>query len=82
MIIVEIYVPSLDKSYDFKLNEDVVVSVIIEEVNSVICQKEQCSVEGKGNNFLLLKTDTNQVLSMNLSLFENDIKAGDVLILV
>ena len=29
MIIVEIYVPSIDRTYDFKLNEDVVLSIVI-----------------------------------------------------
>ena len=35
MIVAEIYVPVLDVSYDFKLDENVPTGVVIEEINSV-----------------------------------------------
>ena len=46
MIVAEIYVPVLDASYDFKLDENVPTGVVIEEIASVICQKEQCEIGG------------------------------------
>lgn len=82
MIIAEVFIPSLDKSYDFKLNGDVIVSVLIEEISSVICQKEQCEITGDKNNLMLFKEEGKQILSMGLSLYENGIKTGDKLILV
>ncbi|HCI60430.1 glutamyl-tRNA amidotransferase [uncultured Ruminococcus sp.] len=82
MIIVEIYVPSIDRTYDFKLNEDVVLSIVIEEITSVICQREKCSITGEKNDFLLLRAESNSILSKSLSLYENDVKTGDKLILV
>ena len=82
MIIVEVSVPCIDKTYDFKLNEDIILSVIIDEIASVICQKEQCEITGEKSDFMLFKAETNQALSMNLSLFENDVKSGNKLILV
>lgn len=81
-MIVEICVPCIDKTYDFKLNEDVVLSVVIDEITSVMCQKEQCRIEGDKSNFMLFKPDEGQTLSMNLSLFENGVKTGDSLMLV
>lgn len=80
MIIVEVYVPSLDKTYDFKLNENVLTSIIVDEISAVICQKEQCAITGKDNGFMLFDKENENILSMENSLFENRIKTGSVLI--
>ncbi len=82
MIISEIYVPILDKRYEFRLNEDVLVCWIIEEIVSVICQKEQFDLPEIKNKFLLYKSETMQILSNNLSLYENGINTGDLMVLV
>lgn len=82
MIIVEIYVPSVDKTYEFKLNEDVAVNVAVDEISSVICQKEQCSVKGDKTQLMLFRCESEQTLSMNLSLYENGVQSGDRLMLV
>lgn len=82
MIIAEIYVPSVDKVYEFKLNEDTALYVVIEEIISVICQKEQCGIRGDKSDFMLFKSESSQILSMNLSLYENGVQSGDRLILV
>lgn len=82
MIIIEIFVPSVDKIYEFKLNEDVSVGVAIDEISSVICQKEQCAVLGDKSQFMLVRTESRQILSMGLSLYENGVQSGDRLILV
>lgn len=81
MIITEIYVPALDKSYDFKINEDILTAFVIEEIVSVICQREQCSLSGNKGDIMLFKKENSQVLSMGLSLYENGIKTGDKLLL-
>lgn len=82
MIIAEVFVPSIDKTYDFKFDEDVIVSVVAEEIGAIICQKEQCNVLGDKDNIMLFKAETNQILSMGLSLYENGIKTGDRLMFV
>ena len=40
MILVDITVPALDNTYDFRLDEDATVAEIMDEVVSMICQKE------------------------------------------
>lgn len=82
MILVEIFVPSLDKTYEFKLNEDVAVSVVIEEISSVICQKEQCDVEGNRAELILVLCEKQLILSSGLSLYENGVQSGDRLFLL
>lgn len=82
MIIVEVHALSLGRTYEFKLNEDVAANVIIEEISSVICQKEQCAVKGERSELLLVLCDKQQILSSNLSLYENGVQSGDRLMLV
>ena len=75
MIIVEVFVPAIDNIYEFRLNEDVAVNVVIEEIISVICQKERA-------DFLRVLSGKQQVLSSNLSLYENGVQSGDRLIML
>ncbi len=82
MIITEVYVPSIDKSYEFKMNEDVSACIVMDEIVSVICQKEQCAVKGDKSQLMLLKLRDSQVISLNLTLYENGVESGDRLILV
>lgn len=81
MIIVEIYVPYLDKKYEFKLNEDVAVSDVIDDICSVISEKEQISVAKGKDKMMLFNTDRGSVLSCEKSLYESNISNGDKLIL-
>lgn len=80
MIITEIYVPALDVSYDFKLDENVRTNVAVEEIAGVICQKEQCKIKGDKTGFMLFKASSQQILAMNLTLYENGVQTGDSLI--
>ena len=82
MILVNIFIPLIDKEYEFKLNEDVPVYWSIEEVSALICQKEQFTLPSNTQKFMLYKIECSQTLSVSLSLYENDIKNGDRLILV
>lgn len=82
MIVAEIYVPVLDVSYDFKLDENVPTGVVIEEIASVICQKKQCEIGGDKTQFMLFKVENRQSLSANLTLYENGVTTGDSLVFV
>ena len=72
----------MDKTYEFKLNEDVTVSVATDEIASVICQKEQCAVKGDKAKLMLVKPESGQLLSPGLTLYENGVLSGDRLMLV
>lgn len=82
MIITEIFVPSFEKKYEFKLNENVPVAMVIDELVSIISQYERCEFLGEGQTFVLLSSDKAQILSNVLTLFENDVKTGENLILI
>lgn len=81
-MIVEIYVPALDKEYEFLLDNNAVTSIVTDEITSVICEKEQCEIAGESENLMLFHVPTGKKLIQNLSLYENGVIAGDRLILV
>ena len=41
MILVDVYVPVMDEIYDFYLDEDVEIGLLIPQIAESICQKEQ-----------------------------------------
>ena len=82
MILVDVTVPSLEKIFEFKLNEDVPVSIVTDEIISVVCQKEKCGLQGDKNNMMLLKLENREILDMDRSLYQNNVNTGDNLILV
>lgn len=82
MIVVEIIVPSVGGSYEFKLNEDVSVSLIIDEMCSVICEREQYAMFADTSDMMLFNADTGVQLAKSLSLYENNIDNGSKLMLV
>lgn len=82
MILVEIVVPSTDGSYEFKLNEDVPVGVLLEEICSVVSEKEQCSQSSDKGSLILFNYQKKAELSPNMTLYENGITTGDKLFLL
>ena len=82
MLVVEIFLPSIGRTYECKLNEDIATHIVIEEISSVICQKEQCEINGNRADLIMVLCEKQQVLSSNLSLYENGVQSGDRLMLV
>lgn len=82
MVTVDIYVPVLDKTYDFKLDEDALIKVLIEEMVEMVGQKEQSKIEGNINTAMLVIPESRTILSRSTTLKEMGIHTGDKLILV
>ena len=82
MIIVEIYVPVTDGTYECKLNEDVPVGVLLEELCAVVSEKEQCPVSDIKDKMMLFNYRKKSALSNNMTLFESGISTGDRLVLL
>lgn len=79
---VEVIVPVLGKEYEFLLDDNTIVSVAVDEIVSVICEKEQCESEIKPGELMLFHMPSRSKLIGNLSLYENGVISGDRLILV
>ena len=46
MIMADVYVPSIGRQYDFSLDEQATIGLLIPEIAEVICQKENCTLGG------------------------------------
>lgn len=82
MIVVDLFVPSVYKNYNFQLDENVSINLIIEEIVEMICQKENSGIMGNVNNLLLCDKQTERVLDKNKTLSECRIVTGSNLMLV
>lgn len=82
MILVDVTVPSVEKTYDFNLDENARIGLVIEEIAGMICQKEHCAITGDRENLLLCKYEGQVVLDKATTLRENGLSNGGRLLLV
>lgn len=82
MILVDVYVPSMDRVYNFNLDEDSSIQVIIDEISDLICKKEHSTLEGEQERFVMGSIDQCINFLPTCSLREYQIHNGDRLILV
>ena len=82
MILVDIYVPSVDKTYDFQLNEQIPVSMVIEEIGEMIGQKEHATLKGNASDLTLCSYVSRTVLNREKTLEQEGIVTGNRLLLV
>ena len=82
MILVDIYVPSVDREYDFGLDEKARIAGIIEEVASMVSQKEQCDLKGSADALLLCSMQDKGILPREKTLEQCQIRNGSRLMLV
>lgn len=82
MVLVDIYVPSIDKTYDFQLNDAVQIEDLIDEISEMIGNKEQTEIVGDVSKLQLYDKRNEHILSKKASLSEYGIKNGDNLIFI
>ena len=82
MILVDVYVPSVDNVYDFQLDEDSPIYLIVEEIGELIGQKEHSNIVGNIENLLLCSYKDKRILPKDSTLALCGIQTGNSLILV
>lgn len=82
MVMVDIYVPSVNSVYDFQFDENTLVSNIIDEVSELIEQKEHCAVVGSREDLVLCLRNSRQILPVYKTLAECGVRTGNSMILV
>ena len=82
MMVVDISVPGVDQTYDFNVDENAKISLLLEELVGMICQKEQCTLSGNIKELLLVSLTRNQILNPGLTLLHYKIGQGERLMLV
>lgn len=82
MILIDVYVPSVSKHYEFRVNEKEKIAVIITELAELICQKEQCRFSGNKEDLLLCLYQMNAIMSNEMTLYDYGVTDGGQVILV
>ena len=82
MIMADVYVPSIGRQYEFSLDERARIDHLIPEIAEVICQKENCSLGGDPEEFMLCLMNTRQILDRDKCLGSYGIGNGYSLLLV
>lgn len=63
MIIVDVYVPVYEKTYDMEIDEGLGIAMVIEEMATIICQKESSKMGGNVSELCLCDVRSKQILS-------------------
>lgn len=82
MIVVDVYVPVLNKTYDFGIEPETPVASAIEEIVEMISQREQYILSDDGQKFMLCCEDSQRILPPQSTIASNRIKTGNRLILI
>lgn len=82
MVLVDVYVPSVDKEYDFNLDTKTPVEIIVAEIGEMVGQKEHCNIVGNVENLMLCDRDRNTILPRKNTLEECAVVTGSRLLLV
>ena len=82
MIMVDVYVPAVDREYDFCLNQNVEISLIIEEISEMIAYKEHSRIVGRVEELMLCDRENGRILADNKTLYACQIQTGSKLMLV
>ena len=82
MILVDVYVPALGNTYDFKLDEEEKIGIIIEEISELVGQKEHSGIVGEIDDLMLCLQGDQKILPRNMTLNEAGVLNGSSLILL
>lgn len=81
MILVDVYIPAVEQTYDFRLEETCRPDVIIGEICEMVEQREQLPAD-EGERFLLFDASLRRALPYDRTLEESGVIDGHLLILV
>lgn len=82
MIMVDVYVPAVDETYGFRLDENVKILSLIQEMREMMCRKYKSIVDEGEDAFMLCTLEGKRVLSNHTTLAQNAIANGERLMLV
>lgn len=80
MIYVDVYVPIIDKVYDFNLDENATVAILIDEIAEMLSQKEQSKISGDPYEIVLCLEEDSLVMPRNKTLSECGVHTGSRII--
>ncbi len=82
MILVDIYVPSLDAAYDFQLDENTPVKALTVEIGEMLGKKYKAVPDQERQRFVLCSYEQKAILPSEKTLYMCGIRSGSRLLLV
>ena len=82
MVLVEIYVACVDKSYDFRLDNKAIIKDVIDEIIIVVSQKEEIELNIDKENVTLSIVSKKIIMNKSLTLDDYNVVQGMKLMLV
>lgn len=82
MILIDVYVPSLDRIYDFQVEERATVESLILEMAEIIAGQTQTGKSPDSEKFMLCQKEERRILERGGTLIDYGIKNGARLMLV
>ena len=82
MVLVDIYIPAIDDTYDFMLDENACIEQIKEEIYEILSKKMQESKDENGKAFSLWIADARCMLKGEKTLYESGVTDGTRMIYV
>ena len=82
MILTDVYVPAMNAVYDFQLDENTPVHMLIDEIVEILLRKSGGSAEGKDTDFVLCGQEKGIIFDGNKTLTDYQIKNGSRLMIV
>lgn len=82
MILVDIYIPAVDQTYDFLLDENASLYAVMMEITEMIAKKTGSDLPLDPEDFILYHAERCMPVQADRTLYENDVRDGDRLILV
>lgn len=82
MILVDVYIPSLGMTYDFRVDEYVKLTSVVQEISEMLTDKYKSSLNKRAEEFMLCSITDGRILNNGTSLAENNITNGCKLLMV
>lgn len=82
MIVIEVELPFLEKTYDFEVDETIPVEFLMSEMLDMICRRESCRLTGDIRELMLLDKRNKIRIIQGQTLKDYKIKSGSTLLLL
>lgn len=82
MILVDIYVPLMERTYDFRVDETAKIDILVAELAEMICQKEHWPRPENAKQIVLCDLDTHQIFPEGATLEGMGVSSGHRLMLL
>lgn len=82
MILVDVYIPSLDETFDFRIDETAKVVNVVQEISEMMCKKYKTELNQDAQEFFLCSAEQGTIMNGNSTLQDNGITNGCRLFMV